>query len=66
MLLQYTLDYVRVMDNATHLMMYEPVTVQLMHKTPSLWTRARVPWIIGHDPNKYTTSIPVCTLVGLC
>ena len=50
-LLQYTLGHVRMMDNATHLMAWEPVTVQLMHKTPSLWTRAGVPWILGHDPN---------------
>ena len=30
--------------------------MQLMHKTPSLWTRAGVPWIFGHDPNKYRTT----------
>ena len=60
--LQYTLHYVRMMDNATHLMAQEPATVQLMHKTPSLWTRAGVPWIFGHDPNKYRTSIPPCNL----
>ena len=57
-MLQYTLDYVRMMDNATHLMAQEPVTMRLMHKAPSLWTRAGAPWIFGHDPNKYTTSIP--------
>ena len=63
-LLQYTLGHVRMMDNATHFMAWEPVTVQLMHKTPSLWTRAGVPWILGHDPNKYRTSIPPCVHPG--
>jgi hypothetical protein len=23
-------------------------TVQMMHKTPSLWRRAKMPWIFGH------------------
>ena len=32
--------------------------MQLMHKTPSLWTRAGVPWILERDPSKYTTSSP--------
>ena len=63
-LLQYALDYVRIMHNATQLMAYGPVTVQLMHKTPSLSTRAVVPWILGHDPNKYKTSIPPCVQTG--
>ena len=59
-LLQYTLDYVKLMDNATHLMAQDRVTVQLLHKTPSLWTTAGVPWIFGHDLNKNRTSIPPC------
>ena len=31
--------------------------MQLLHKTPLLWTRAGVPWTFGHDTNKFTTSI---------
>ena len=65
--LQYTLHYVKMMDNATDLMVYEPAAVQLvqlMHKTASLWTKAGVPWIFGHDPNKYRTSIPPCVHPG--
>ena len=41
--LWYTLHYVRMMDNATHLTALERVTMRLMPKTPSLWTRAGLP-----------------------
>ena len=53
-LLQYTLGE----DDVTYLMASEPAAVQMMHKTPSLWRRAEVPWIFGHDRNKYRTGIP--------
>ena len=42
----------------TPLMAWEPATVQLVHKMPSLWRRAEVAWIFGHDPNKEGTSNP--------
>ena len=63
-LLQYTFNYVGMMDNATHLAAKERVTVQLMHKTRSSWTRAGVPWFLRHDPNKCRTSIPPCVHPG--
>ena len=51
-------------DNVTRLMASEVATNLMMHKTPSLWTRAKVAWIFGHDPNKYRTSIPPCVHPG--
>ena len=45
-LLQYTLHYVE--DDVTHLMASGHATVQMMHKTPSLWRRAKMPWIFGN------------------
>ena len=46
-------------DDATHLMVCKPASVQVMHMTPSLWTRDRVRCNFGHDQNKCTTSIPL-------
>ena len=35
-------------NHVTHLMASGHATVQMMHKTPSLWRRAKMPWIFGH------------------
>ena len=45
-LLQYTLELRE--DDVTHLMASGQATVQMMHKTPSLWRRAKMPWIFGN------------------
>ena len=38
--------------------------MQRMHKTPSLWTRAGVPCIFGHDMKQITE--PASLLCALC
>ena len=35
-------------DNVSHLMALGHATVQMMHKTPSLWKRDKMPWIFGN------------------
>ena len=35
-------------DDVTHLIASGHAAVQMMHKTPSLWRRAKMPWIFGN------------------
>ena len=64
---QYTLHYVKMMDNATHLLAAEPSTVQVMHKTPSFWTRAECHGFLDMIQTKREpASLAMFTLVGLC
>ena len=54
-------------DDVTHLMASGHAAVQLMHKTPSLWRRANMPWIFWKcQTNTEPASLPVRTLVRPC